>query len=147
MFSNGGDTHERNACVNYGILEEINFFEAVRSIKHLVFWLPQQVVTEVKPTTEQLEDAKFAWRCVKHVKSNAITIAKNNKMLGMGSGHPNRVKSAQIAIEKAGEEVKGAAVASDAFFPFAWGDAVEDMCKAGAMACIVCSLDQERPLS
>jgi phosphoribosylaminoimidazolecarboxamide formyltransferase/IMP cyclohydrolase len=52
-------------------------------------------------------------------------------MLGMGSGQPNRVKSLQIALEKAGEEAKGAALASDAFFPFAWNDAVEDACKAG----------------
>ncbi|BBN11601.1 phosphoribosylaminoimidazolecarboxamide formyltransferase / IMP cyclohydrolase [Marchantia polymorpha subsp. ruderalis] len=90
-----------------------------------------EVVTNKVPTLEQVEDAKFAWLCVKHVKSNAIVFAKNNKMLGMGSGQPNRVKSLQIALEKAGPESKGAAVASDAFFPFAWNDAVEDACKAG----------------
>lgn len=48
------------------------------------------VVSEKQPTAEQLEDLKFAWRCVKHVKSNAITVAKDNKLLGMGSGQPNR---------------------------------------------------------
>lgn len=48
------------------------------------------VVSEKQPTEEQLADLKFAWRCVKHVKSNAITVAKNNKLLGMGSGQPNR---------------------------------------------------------
>ncbi|GBG90585.1 hypothetical protein CBR_g50928 [Chara braunii] len=89
------------------------------------------VVTEKAPTAEELEDAKFAWRCVKHVKSNAITIAKGGRMLGMGSGQPNRVKSAVIAIEKAEDEIKGSALASDAFFPFAWGDAVEKACEAG----------------
>lgn len=87
-------------------------------------------VTEESPTDKQIEDAKFAWLCVKHVKSNAIVVAKDNRMLGMGSGQPNRVKSLQIALEKAGKEAEGAALASDAFFPFAWNDAVEDACKA-----------------
>ena len=76
------------------------------------------------------------WRCVKHVKSNAITIAKDGRLLGMGSGQPNRVKSVEIAMEKAGDEVRGAALASDAFFPFAWGDAVEKACQAGISAII-----------
>lgn len=53
--------------------------------------LPLQVVSEAQPTPKQLEDIKFAWRAVKHVKSNAITIAKDGKLLGMGSGQPNRV--------------------------------------------------------
>lgn len=87
-------------------------------------------VTEKSSTEVQLKDAKFAWLCVKHVKSNAIVVAKDNRMLGMGSGQPNRVKSLQIALEKAGKEAEGAALASDAFFPFAWNDAVEDACKA-----------------
>jgi phosphoribosylaminoimidazolecarboxamide formyltransferase/IMP cyclohydrolase len=47
-------------------------------------------VSEKQPTAKQLEDLKFAWRCVKHVKSNAITVAKEGKLLGMGSGQPNR---------------------------------------------------------
>ena len=58
------------------------------------------------------------------------------QLLGMGSGQPNRVKSVEIAMEKAGDEVKGAALASDAFFPFAWGDAVEQACQAGVGAII-----------
>ena len=73
----------------------------------------------------------FAWVCVKHVGSNAITIAKGSRMLGMGSGQPNRVFSTEIAMGKAGDEIKGAALASDAFFPFARGDSVEMACKAG----------------
>ena len=52
----------------------------------------------------------------------------------MGSGQPNRVKSTEIALEKAGDEVKGAVLASDAFFPFAWGDSVEKACQAGIKA-------------
>jgi len=93
-----------------------------------------KVVSDKQPTAEQLEDLKFAWRCVKHVKSNAITVAKGNKLLGMGSGQPNRVKSTEIALEKAGDEVKGAVLASDAFFPFSWNDSVEKACQAGVAA-------------
>lgn len=92
------------------------------------------VVSEKQPTEQQLSDLRFAWRCVKHVKSNAITVAKDNKLLGMGSGQPNRVKSTQIAMEKAGDDIKGAVLASDAFFPFSWGDSVEMACQAGVAA-------------
>ncbi|XP_073270559.1 uncharacterized protein [Primulina huaijiensis] len=89
------------------------------------------VVSDKIPQENELSDAKFAWLCVKHVKSNAIVIAKNNCMLGMGSGQPNRLESLRIAMRKAGDEVKGAALASDAFFPFAWNDAVEEACQSG----------------
>jgi phosphoribosylaminoimidazolecarboxamide formyltransferase / IMP cyclohydrolase len=58
------------------------------------------VVSEAAPTDAMLADLRFAWRCVKHVKSNAITVAKGGRLLGMGSGQPNRVKSTQIALEK-----------------------------------------------
>ncbi|KAG2577388.1 bifunctional purine biosynthesis protein PurH-like isoform X3 [Panicum virgatum] len=88
-------------------------------------------MSERAPEGSELSDARFAWLCVKHVKSNAIVIAKNNCMLGMGSGQPNRLESLRIAFLKAGEEAKGAALASDAFFPFAWNDAVEEACRSG----------------
>ncbi|KAI5410934.1 uncharacterized protein LOC127085862 [Lathyrus oleraceus] len=88
-------------------------------------------VSEKTPQDGELRDAEFAWLCVKHVKSNAIVIAKDNCMLGMGSGQPNRVESLRIAMRKAGADVKGAALASDAFFPFAWKDAVEEACESG----------------
>ncbi|XP_021724460.1 uncharacterized protein LOC110691812 isoform X2 [Chenopodium quinoa] len=90
-----------------------------------------KVVSENTPTEKELSDAQFAWLCVKHVKSNAIVIAKNNCMLGMGSGQPNRLESMRIAMRKAGDEIKGASLASDAFFPFAWNDAVEEACQSG----------------
>ena len=93
-----------------------------------------EAVSDVKPTPEQLEALKFAWRAVKHVKSNAITVATTGRLLGMGSGQPNRVNSVRIALEKAGEEAQGAVLASDAFFPFAWGDSVEIACQAGIKA-------------
>lgn len=89
------------------------------------------IVSDRIPQENELSDAKFAWLCVKHVKSNAIVIAKNGCMLGMGSGQPNRLESLRIAMRKAGDEVKGAALASDAFFPFAWNDAVEEACQSG----------------
>ncbi|KAL6225458.1 hypothetical protein ACLB2K_004308 [Fragaria x ananassa] len=89
------------------------------------------VVSKKSPQESELSDAEFAWLCVKHVKSNAIVLAKNNCMLGMGSGQPNRRESLRIALKKAGEDVKGAALASDAFFPFAWKDAVEEACESG----------------
>ncbi|XP_078437202.1 AICARFT/IMPCHase bienzyme family protein [Wolffia australiana] len=90
-----------------------------------------KVVSERKPEASELHDAEFAWLCVKHVKSNAIVIAKNNCMLGMGSGQPNRLESLRIAFRKAGDDARGAALASDAFFPFAWKDAVEEACENG----------------
>lgn len=62
-------------------------------------------VSEKVASDSELADLKFAWSCVKHVKSNAITIAKDQSLLGMGSGQPNRVKSVEISLEKAGEEV------------------------------------------
>ena len=58
------------------------------------------------------------------------------RLLGMGSGQPNRVKSVEIAIEKAGEEIEGSVLASDAFFPFAWNDSVEKACQAGVKAIV-----------
>jgi phosphoribosylaminoimidazolecarboxamide formyltransferase / IMP cyclohydrolase len=91
-------------------------------------------VSQAQPTPAQLEDLRFAWTIAKHVKSNAIAVAKGQRLLGMGSGQPNRVNSVRIALEKAGEEAKGSVLASDAFFPFSWGDSVEIACQAGVAA-------------
>jgi phosphoribosylaminoimidazolecarboxamide formyltransferase/IMP cyclohydrolase len=71
---------------------------------------------------------------VKHVKSNAIVLAKENMTVGIGAGQMNRVGSAQIAIEQAGEKSRGAVLASDAFFPMP--DTVEAAAKAGVTAII-----------
>mmetsp|Transcript_2095 Transcript_2095/g.6203 ORF Transcript_2095/g.6203 Transcript_2095/m.6203 type:complete len:606 (-) Transcript_2095:7910-9727(-) len=92
------------------------------------------VVSDAQPTAEQMADLRFAWTAVKHVKSNAITVAKGGRLLGMGSGQPNRVNSVRIALEKGGDELEGSVLASDAFFPFAWNDSVELACKAGVKA-------------
>jgi len=91
-------------------------------------------VTKRQPTPEEIKDLLFAWRAVKHVKSNAIVLAKDKTLLGMGAGQPSRIISAQIAIEKAGDKVAGSVLASDAMFPFP--DVVETAAKAGATAII-----------
>ncbi len=95
-----------------------------------------RVGTRRAPTSGELEDLRFAWTCVKYAKSNAVIIAKDRATLGIGCGQPNRLWATQHALEHAGGRAKGAVAASDAFFPFAKGDAVEDACKAGVTAII-----------
>jgi len=93
-----------------------------------------KVVTERKPTTEEIKQLLFAWKIVKHVKSNAILLAKDYQTIGVGAGQMNRVGAAKIAIEQAGSKAKGAVLASDAFFPMP--DTVEEAAKAGITAII-----------
>ncbi|HZG58546.1 bifunctional phosphoribosylaminoimidazolecarboxamide formyltransferase/IMP cyclohydrolase [Paenibacillus sp.] len=93
-----------------------------------------KVVTERAPTEEELKQLLFAWKVVKHVKSNAIALANGNMTIGIGAGQMNRVGSARIALEQAGEKAQGAALASDAFFPM--GDTVELAAKYGVKAII-----------
>ncbi|WP_028257801.1 bifunctional phosphoribosylaminoimidazolecarboxamide formyltransferase/IMP cyclohydrolase [Veillonella montpellierensis] len=93
-----------------------------------------EVVTKVEPTKEQWEALRFAWKLVKHVKSNAIVVASSHQTLGVGAGQMNRVGSAHIALTQAGEAAKGAVLASDAFFPF--GDTVETAAAHGIRAII-----------
>ena len=93
-----------------------------------------RVVTEKAPTAEQMKDLLLAWKIVKHAKSNGIAIARDNQSLGIGPGQVNRIWSTQMAIERSGERVKGAALASDAFFPF--DDCVKACAEAG-IACII----------
>ena len=77
-----------------------------------------KVVTEIKPSNQELEDLKFAWKLCLFIKSNAIILVKNNTLLGIGAGQPNRVMSVKIAGEVAGNKSIGCVMASDAFFPF-----------------------------
>lgn len=77
-----------------------------------------KVVCGEKPDKNQIEDMKFAWKVVKHVRSNAIVIVKDEVMVGMGTGQPNRVNSVKLAINQAKDKAKSAILASDAFFPF-----------------------------
>lgn len=96
-----------------------------------------KLVTERKPSEEELSDMLFAWKVVKHVKSNAIVYAKNQATCGIGTGQTSRVESSVIAVRKAMNEdlsLKGSAIASDAFFPFA--DGVIAAAQSGATAAI-----------
>jgi len=78
-----------------------------------------KVVTKTKPTAQQMKDLLFAWRVVKHVKSNAIVLAKNGMTVGIGAGQMSRVDSVELAIHKAQKREDDSVMASDAFFPFA----------------------------
>ena len=82
--------------------------------------VPQMCVTAVKPTREQLADANFGWKIVKHVKSNAIAVVRDGHTIGIGAGQTNRVGSAQIALEEARNAgfTEGLVLASDGFLPF-----------------------------
>ncbi|MFP4107244.1 MAG: bifunctional phosphoribosylaminoimidazolecarboxamide formyltransferase/IMP cyclohydrolase [Phycisphaerae bacterium] len=100
-----------------------------------------KVVTRRQPTPEELDDLRFAWLVCKHVKSNAIVLAKDLALLGAGAGQMSRVNSARLATQIARSygggdvvELKGSSLASDAFFPFA--DSLEWAAEAGATAVI-----------
>ncbi len=93
-----------------------------------------QVVTETKPTKEQLKALLFAQKMVKHVKSNAIVLANNSETIGIGAGQMSRIDALEIAIKKANKEIKGSVMASDAFFPFR--DSVDRAVKEGIVAII-----------
>ena len=96
--------------------------------------VPMKIVTVEHPSLEQVNDLLFAWRTVKHVKSNAIVLISGRALVGMGPGQPNRVDSVRLAISRAGERAAGSVLASDAFFPFA--DNVEVAARAGIKAII-----------
>jgi phosphoribosylaminoimidazolecarboxamide formyltransferase/IMP cyclohydrolase len=104
--------------------------------RDLVSWEPDVLTypTKAKPTKEQLEDLRLGWIVAKHVKSNTIVLVKDRKALGVGAGQMNRVESGLIAFKHAGDETKGCAMASDAFFPFP--DNVENAAKAGVAAIV-----------
>jgi phosphoribosylaminoimidazolecarboxamide formyltransferase/IMP cyclohydrolase len=101
-----------------------------------------EVVTKTEPSEEQWRDMLFAWTVVRHVRSNAIVLARDGATLGIGAGQMSRVDSVRLAVEKcrdargeeAASQLAGSAVASDAFFPFA--DGPEAAIEAGATAVI-----------
>ena len=96
-----------------------------------------KIVTNQKPTSEELEDLKFAWKIAKHTKSNAIVYVKDKATLGVGAGQMSRIDSAKIAVMKAKEhglDLTGSVAASDAFFPFA--DGLLEIIKCGAKSVI-----------
>lgn len=96
-----------------------------------------KVVTNRKPTKDEMRDLIFSWKVVRHIKSNAIVYAKEGRTLGIGSGQTSRVDSSEVAVAKATKEglsLEGSAIASDAFFPFS--DGIEAAAKAGATSII-----------
>jgi phosphoribosylaminoimidazolecarboxamide formyltransferase/IMP cyclohydrolase len=93
-----------------------------------------QVVTTKKPTKDEIKSLLFAWKIVKHTKSNAIVIVKNLATVGIGMGQTSRVDSSALAVKRAGERSKGAVLASDAFFPMP--DGAEVALNAGVIAII-----------
>lgn len=99
--------------------------------------LEAKVVTKRPPTEQEMMAMRFAWRVVRHVKSNAIVFSATDRTLGIGAGQMSRVDSSRIAVWKAGEaglSLKGSVLASDGLFPFA--DGLDAAIQAGASACI-----------
>ena len=94
----------------------------------------ERVVTRRAPTAEEWRQLEFAWKVVKHVKSNAIVLARDFVTVGIGAGQMNRVTAARLAIEHAGPRARGAVLASEAFFPFP--DVVEAAAAAGITAIV-----------
>ncbi len=93
-----------------------------------------QVVTRRRPTLEDLTDLLFAWRAVRHVRSNAIVLARNAATVGIGAGQASRQVSVEIALRRAGDRAKTAVMASDAYFPFP--DGIQAAASAGVTAII-----------
>jgi phosphoribosylaminoimidazolecarboxamide formyltransferase/IMP cyclohydrolase len=93
-----------------------------------------QVVTQRAPDEREWTALRFAWRACQHVKSNAIVLAQGTATVGIGGGLSSRVDAAKLAVTKAGERALGAALASDAFFPFP--DGVEEAARAGVTAVV-----------
>ena len=121
--------HKQYVSVNGGLLCQ----EADRQIKTVT---ADMCVTDAKPSEEQVSDLDFAWKMVKHVKSNAIVIVSGGRTLGVGAGQMNRVGSARIALEaaKAADAAEGLVMASDGFFPF--DDTVELAAEYGVKAIV-----------
>ncbi|MDR2171155.1 MAG: bifunctional phosphoribosylaminoimidazolecarboxamide formyltransferase/IMP cyclohydrolase [Planctomycetaceae bacterium] len=92
------------------------------------------IATEKSPDTTLMNDIKFAWELVRHVKSNAIVLCKNEMLLGAGAGQMSRIDSVEIALKKAGDRAKGSVLGSDAFFPFP--DSIERVAEFGIAAII-----------
>ena len=91
-------------------------------------------VSNVKASKGEVESLEFAWKVAKHVKSNAIVIAKNNATIGLGVGQTSRIKSVELALKQAGKKAEGAVLASDGFFPFR--DSIDLAAKAGIKAIV-----------
>jgi len=98
-------------CISGGFLAQTADFLTEKELK-------PQTVTKRQPTKKEQADLIFAWKAVKGIKSNAIVVAKDKTLLGMGTGQPSRVVSVELAMKRAGDKARGSVLASDAFFPF-----------------------------
>ncbi|OPY58642.1 MAG: Bifunctional purine biosynthesis protein PurH [Pelotomaculum sp. PtaU1.Bin035] len=117
------------------VTRKVNGGLLVQEADREVLRMPElKVVTKRQPAKEEMDELVFAMTVVKHVKSNAIVVTKGRQQLGVGAGQMNRVGSARIALEQAGEKARGAVLGSDAFFPFR--DTVDEAAKAGITAII-----------
>ena len=128
--------HMQYVSVNGGLLAQLQDTTTVALTKDMC-------VTKTQPTDEQMTDLQFAWRIVKHVKSNAIVVVKNGRTYGVGAGQMNRVGSAGIALRQAEEALAAEGkdirkeelvMGSDGFFPF--GDSVESAAEYGIAAIV-----------
>lgn len=115
-------------------IKKINGGILVQEVNTSLMQGEYQVVTERLPNKTELEDLLFAWKVVKHAKSNGIVLAKNKKTLSVGPGQSNRIWAVENCLKQSLEVIKGGVMASDAFFPFA--DCVEAAAKAGITAIV-----------
>ena len=100
----------------------------------ILFFEGLNIVTERRPTEKEMEDLFFLWKCAKHINSNGVVIGKNRATIGIGLGEVNRYWAVEHAIKRAGEQIQGAALASDGFFPFP--DSIKLLGESGVKAII-----------
>ena len=106
----------------------------LQDVDTILFGQESRIVTNRVPSENEHQDLHFAWRVVKHVKSNAIVLAESGRTVGVGAGQMSRVDSVKLSIQKAQPAAKGSVLASDAFFPFR--DSVDEAGNAGVTAII-----------
>src|SRR5262249_2961337 len=106
----------------------------IQDTDHTLMGPELRIVTKRKPTDRERVDLHFAWRLVKHVKSNAIVLAEGGRTIGVGAGQMSRVDSVKLSIQKAQPTPRGSVLASDAFFPFR--DGIDEAGRAGVTAII-----------
>jgi len=106
----------------------------LQDVDNALFGPESRIVTKRRPTENEHRDLHFAWRVVKHVKSNAIVLAESGRTVGVGAGQMSRVDSVKLSIQKAQPTAKGSVLASDAFFPFR--DGIDEAGRAGVTAIV-----------
>jgi phosphoribosylaminoimidazolecarboxamide formyltransferase/IMP cyclohydrolase len=137
-LSESGDTHPALSRSEKGWggfeMKRVSGGILLQDVDNLLLGRESRIVTNRRPTEKEHQDLHFAWRVVKHVKSNAIVLAENGRTVGVGAGQMSRVDSVKLSIQKAQPSAKGSVLASDAFFPFR--DGVDEAGNAGVTAII-----------